>query len=248
MTIPDLDGCPWPCDPACLGESWEADFEEPVKARAIALASNTLRRLTAYRVGGCPVTIRPCTQGSLRSAGFYGFWYDRDWHPVNWAGQWYNACGCDFTCSHTRIKLPAPNGGVTQVKVDGGVLVEGTDYWVDGLEVIRMGGEGWPVAQNLDLPDTQAGTFSITYYDSFQPDGLGAYACGLLAREFALACRDGKCKLPSTVTSIVRQGASFTIPSGAFPDGITGIREVDAYVATWNPSGRTQGPRVWSAP
>lgn len=246
VTIPEPDGCAWPVDPACLGESWEADFDEPTKARAVALAGNTLRRLTGYRVGGCPETIRPCTSACLRSCGYYGFWYDQNWHPVTWGGTWYNVCGCDTTCSHTRIKLPAPNGGVVEVKVDGSVLVEDTDYWVDGLEVIRMGGQVWPLAQNLDLPDTEAGTFSITFYNSFQPDGLGAYACGLLAREYALACRDGKCRLPATVTAVVRQGVSYTLPAGSFPNGETGIREVDAYIAMWNPNHRTQPPRVWA--
>lgn len=247
MTIPDYDGCPWPVDPACLGESWEADFEEPVKTRAVSLAGNTLRRLTAYRVGGCPETIRPCNQSCLRSTGYSWYGYDQSWHPINWGGRWFNVCGCDFGCRHTRITLPAPNGGVSEVKVDGDVLVEGTDYWVDGLDVIRMGGEAWPLMQDLDLPDTEAGTFSITYANSFPVDGNGAYACGLLARQYALACTgDGKCKLPSTVTQVVRSGISYSLPAGAFPNGETGIREVDAYIAMWNPAHRQQGTRVWA--
>lgn len=245
MTIPDYDGCPWPVDPACLGESWEADFEEPVKTRAIALASNTLRRLTGYRVGGCPVTIRPC---GVYSWADYQRWPNYGgWLPVNWSGTWHNTpCGPDCRHSPKRIRLTAPNGGVEQIKVDGSVLVEGTDYWVDGLEVIRMGDQSWPTTQNLDLPDTEVGTFSITYYDSFVVDGAGAYACGILAREFALACSGKQCRLPATITSIVRQGASFTIPSGSFPGGLTGIREVDAYVSTWNPNHRSTPLRVWA--
>ena len=33
-----------------------------VQDRAPGLASATLRRLTGYRVGGCPITVRPCMQ------------------------------------------------------------------------------------------------------------------------------------------------------------------------------------------
>lgn len=247
MAIPDYDGCPWPVDPACLGESWEADFSEEVKTRSIALAGNTLRRLTAYRVGGCPVAIRPCTQSVLRGFGYYAFWYDSGWHPMNWSGVWVNSCGCDRTCTHSRITLPAPNGGQVVVKVDGVELTENTDYWIDDLDVVRMGGLAWPLSQNLDLPDTEVGTFSITYLNSFPVDGLGAYACGLLARQYALACTgDGKCKLPATVTSVVRQGVSYTLAAGSFPNGETGIREVDAYIGLWNPAHRKQGPKVWA--
>ena len=61
MTIDPIptSGCPWPVDPACLGEKWD-ELDPEVQERATGLASATLRRLTGYRVGGCPVTVRPC--------------------------------------------------------------------------------------------------------------------------------------------------------------------------------------------
>src|SRR5690242_903446 len=133
MTMPDLDGCPWPVDPACLTDEWETNYVDPVKARAIALAGNTLRRLTGYQVGGCPVTVRPC--GAPRS--LIGWPNYSPWRPLNWNGEWSNACGCRDLCRHRskRVELEAPNGGVEQVKLDGVALVADVDYWVDGLDV-----------------------------------------------------------------------------------------------------------------
>jgi hypothetical protein len=36
------------------------------------------------------------------------------------------------------------------------------------------------------------------------------------------------------------------IAGGAFPDGFTGIREVDAYIALYNPKAIRQRATVWS--
>jgi hypothetical protein len=36
------------------------------------------------------------------------------------------------------------------------------------------------------------------------------------------------------------------IQSGVFPHGLTGIREVDAFIGLWNPNGLTAGAKVWS--
>jgi hypothetical protein len=36
------------------------------------------------------------------------------------------------------------------------------------------------------------------------------------------------------------------IATGAFPGGFTGIREVDAFIAIWNPNAVREQTRVWS--
>lgn len=257
MPVPDFSGCPWPIDPACLEDTWESDFTEEVQERSIALASSTLRRLCGYRVGGCPRTVRPCRKSCLggmaiRGNGWGGFDYSySSFSPRLWAGTWTNACGCGGSCGHTEVNtitLPGPVMSVIEVKVDGVALVEGTDYWVnDDHQLIAIGRE-WPTIQDLTLPPDSAGTFSVTYMDSYPVDGQGAYAAGKLAMEFAKACTNsaGKCNLPPTVTNLVRQGVSYSLVSGSFPNGETGIREVDNYIATWNPKHRMQGTQVWS--
>lgn len=71
VAAPEYDVCLWPIDPACKTEEWNA-LNEVDQRRALALASSTLRRLTGYRVGGCPVTIRPAGGPARRSTALCG--------------------------------------------------------------------------------------------------------------------------------------------------------------------------------
>jgi len=253
MTLPGYAACPWPADTTCCSE-W-ASYDPAVQTRAIALASATLARLTAYRVTNCTVVVRPCkasvacTYSMPRFTSYYGdYSYYRPW--INESGSWVNSCNCLRDCSCTvlcEVRLPAPVGRVDAVKVNGAVIPT-TNYRLDGDRLIWTGATAcpWPTCQNLNLPDTAADSFSVTYVNGPAPDGMGAYAAGVLACEFAKACSGGKCRLPSGVTAVVRQGVTLNLETGAFPSGFTGIREVDTYIALWNPKGRTQISSVWS--
>lgn len=257
MTNP-TPGCDWPIDTACFDESW-ANLDSDIQARSITLASNTLRRLTGYRVGGCPITVRPCKRsGCFPGMASWAYGYMADayghfagyWPHINEAGFWVNSCGCGGDCSDTvlcEIALPEPVGAVTQVKVNGSV-VNPTFYRVDRNRLVWVDSStcAWPAVQDMGKPDTAADTFSVTYLNSYPVDSLGAYAAGVLAMEFAKACTGGKCRLPTGVTTVARQGVSYDITKGSFPDGFTGIREVDGYIALWNPQGRRQATTVWS--
>jgi hypothetical protein len=243
-------GCPWPVDPACLGDAWDA-LDPEVQDRAVGLASATLRRLTGYRVGGCPVTVRPCRQSCTDTLAMPSYWsvMGRGFMPfITAGGAWINSCGCTTDCACEvlcEVNLPGPVGGVQSVKVDG---AEVTDYSLYGNKIVWNGTGDcpWPVCQNLTLADDQPGTFSVTYLNSYPVDTLGAYACGVLAYEFAQACAGNKCRLPTNIVSMTRQGVTMEIASGSFPGGFTGIREVDAYVAIYNPRGLREQTRVWS--
>lgn len=248
--VPEYGGCPWPIDPACLADDW-ALLDPDVQARSIMLASSTLTRLTGYRVGGCPITVRPCKRSCANTV--IPYYTAHAWMNPHIAanGMWVNSCGCTTDCSCTElceITLPGPVGGVTEVKVDGTVVPD-TDYRVDGQRLVWIGTGAclWPVCQNLAAADDQPGTFSVTYLNSYPVDALGAYAAGVLANEFAKACTGSKaCRLPSNVAAVTRQGVSFDLTPGTFPDGFTGIREIDAYVSLWNPKPIRQAPQVWS--
>lgn len=244
------DTCPWPVDEACLPAEWEA-MDTDLKDRSIALASATLHRLTGYRVGGCPITVRPCKPGCAGTAlsaytwaaGGHGMW------PMNFAGTWVNSCGCHTDCSCTtlcEIRLPEPVGDIVEVKLDGAV-VPAADYRADRNSLVWTGAGDcpWPACQDL-AADDGPGTFRVTYFNSYPVDGLGAYAAGVLAAEFAKACSGGRCRLPATVTTVSRQGVTYDVNAGTFPDGTTGIREVDAYIGMWNPDHLRQQTRVWS--
>lgn len=246
-------GCDWPIDETCLGDEW-AELETPIQVRSLALAANTLRRLTGYRVGGCPITVRPCRQ-ACGSGARWGYSYsDYGWFQpyIGTDGAWRNNCGvCQTDCScSTRcsVDLPGPVGQVYEVKVDG-VIIDEADYRVlfgNSLTWTSSDDCPWPTCQDLTLADTEENTFSVQYLNSYPVDGLGAYAAGLLAREYAAACMGDTCSFPATVTAITRMGTTYEIPTGSFPNGMTGIREVDAYIALWNPKNLTQNSTVWS--
>ena len=249
--VPEVETCAWPVDPACLTDEWSA-LDPSVQERAILLASATLHRLTGYRVGGCPVTVRPCKAGCAEGYPSYyaltGQWMSPH---IGVNGSWINSCGCTGSCSCValcEVELPAPVSDVYEVAVDG-IVVPAEDYRVDGNRLVWIGSDEcpWPVCQDLSKPDTEPGTFSVTYLNGYPVDAIGAYAAGIMSLEFARACTgSNKCRFPATVTAVSRQGVSFEIVSGSFPDGFTGIREVDAFIALWNPTPIRQQTQVWS--
>jgi hypothetical protein len=99
----------------------------------------------------------------------------------------------------------------------------------------------------MSLDNDQPGTFSVSYFLGAAPDGLMQSMAGMLAVEYAKACLNEKgCRLPTGVTTISRQGVSMEIRSTMFEDGLTGIREVDAYVAALNPFKLKARPVVYS--
>lgn len=241
---------PFTPDLGCIGdEEWEA-FGPEVQARAVDLAWASMKFLSGGRLGYCAVTARPCKAG-CRDAG-WATPYGAAFVPVQSGGEWFNlACGCgasgDCGCSVVcEVAFPGAVAMVTEVLL-GGATLDPTAYrLLDANRLVRTDGDCWPVCQDLAAAPTEAGTFAVSYVPGIVPGPAGLWAVGLLAVEFARACTGGKCRLPSSVTSLSRQGVSFEFSQGMFAGGMTGIREVDAYVMSINPTHLKQPPRVWS--
>lgn len=228
VPIPELpDNC-WGTLDTSACPDW-GSYDPGVRDRATALATQTLRMLTGYQVGGCPITVRPQGRNAC-------------WEPsVDAYGVWRNS-GSTPT---TEVLLAAPVGRVDEVLVDG-IMLPVTSYRLDGVILVRTDGQAWPAVQDFTKDLTEEGTWGITYLNAYEVDGLGAYMAGVLACEFGKTLSGSKaCRLPDGVTSIARQGVTYDITPGAFPDGKTGIREVDAYIERYNPGGYQQGPRVY---
>lgn len=245
---PLYGGCVWPLTfSAAQQDDWDS-IDPVVQEQAAALASSTLERLTARRVGNCPIVVRPCRPEPLDP--FLGATYWQSGYvPVNYNGVWSNVCfGPGMSCAPCEVPLPPPVTTVLEVKVDGDVIPV-DDYRVDNVRYLTWQGTGdcpFPSTQDLSKPDTEVGTFSVTYLNAYPVDSLGAMAAGILALEFARALSDESCGLPPNVTQVVRQGVSFTLETGAFPSGMTGLREVDTFIGLWNPNNRSRGASVWS--
>lgn len=226
--------CAWEPDPACLGDKWDQLTPE-IQERSLMLATSALLDLTNYRVGTCPVTIRPCAP--IPRCGCAG-----GWTPYLRNGQWFNGC-CNAPCAPLHeYEIPGPVGFIDSLLVDGDeVDLWNGDWRIDnGNILVWQGGGSSPIpeTQDLNLPDTEPGTWSITYSRSYPVGPDGRLAVAQLALEFAEACKPkGKCSLPRGVVNVVRHGVSFTVDAGMFVNGLTGIHIVDAYITKWNPAG-----------
>ena len=229
----------------------------PKIARAEAFAWNLLAALTAYRIGVCPITVRPCAAaceppsgfrvaivGGGQYAGLPSMTIGR-MAPYISGGLWYNACGCRrdlCSCSAlSEVILPGPVGSVVSVTIDGTALPRAA-YRVDnGNRLVRLDGETWPVCQDM----TSDG-FQVTYYRGARPNMMTNAAAGALASEFYASSTGGECRLPGNVTSVTTQGSSYEFEPTDYPEGKTGIPEVDAVIRIYNPYGLKAAPIVMS--
>ena len=225
--------CVWEPDPACLGEKWDA-LDSEVQERSLLLATGSLQALTLNRVGTCPITIRPCPTDPRCGCG---------WNPHIRNGQWVNSCLCQTTCAPlSEVDIPGPVGYIDELRIDGvSVDLESGDWRLDDGHLLVWQGDGpspIPETQDLNKPDTEPGTWSITYSRSYPVLADAKIAVAYLAMEFAKACAPkGSCSLPRGVTNVVRNGVSFTIEAGLFPGGLTGIEIVDQFILKWAPAG-----------
>jgi len=247
MDICYPDGTDWGC---ALNQQQIDSLDPDIRARSEALAWSTLSALLGYRVSLCPVVLRPCLAG----CGPLGTYYSAaesggggTFQPHISGGRWYNGCGCTTDCSCTslcEVVMPAPVGAIVSVKLNGATLAPSA-YRVDnGNRLVRTDGDCWPSCQ--DMTSTGQGSFIVSFHPYLAPNDLLRYAAGLLANEFYRACTGEACRLPSGVTGISRNGISMTIPSGLFPNGGTGIREIDAIIRMYNPNGLKMTARVVS--
>jgi hypothetical protein len=146
----------------------------------------------------------------------------------------------EWTSPEARIRLRArPVTEIHTIRLDNGTIVSPKDYvLVDNSTVQFYNASLWN-PYNVE----------ITYSYGTPPPVAGKMAARTLAREFAkLWAGDEDCALPRRITSISRQGVSYTLlDSQDFIDEIkTGVYEVDLFLKTANPAKATQRSRVFS--
>lgn len=223
--------------------------------QAAAWATDVLYAVTARQFRGIAFdTIRPARTG-CQCWGLAGVALPLTWG--NWAGYfgWGHwdlpipqGCG-----ALSEIKLAYPVSQVLQVKVDGSVL-PASSYRVDEERMlVRLADpdgtqQRWPSCQDLRLPDTAAGTWSVEYTWGQSPPQLALDAAKELACQLSQAASGGACALPTGTTRVSRAG--ITIDRGILAnwakDGSTGLPLVDAAIRAYNPNGLTMRPAVFS--
>lgn len=235
MTTCDPWPITWTCDVDCLSPT--------VTGTAVDVASELLYALSGRQFGTCTETLRPCR----KNCDPYMAWFQVDTYPLPAliGGKWYNlGCGiCGDVCSCTEMSeviLPGDVVSIVSIKMDGTPMVTGA-YRVDnGNRLLRTDGGRWPACQNMNLPDTQAGTWSVTAVTGHPVPSGGSLAAGELACELSKALvGDTGCRLPRGVTQVARQGVTINYAkvTDALKEGLTGLYLVDLFLHTYNPNG-----------
>lgn len=204
--------------------------------------------------GECERTVRPCRGDSC----LFGIQVLSRGHLVGWTGwRWDNyECGCTPT---SRVKLSGRVKEILEVRVDG-VVLDPSQYFLQGKRwLIRRSPHRWPVCQTIGLPDTEPGTWSVTYSYGKNPPVIGQGAARALACEIVKSCTPGaECLIPPGATRITRQGITFErsqfmrLRSGPRLKGQvgvfwqTGIQEVDFFLNGINPNGIPRRATFWS--
>lgn len=240
----------YPCD--------VAGVDSALLARALRFATEVVWALSGRQFGLCTVTLRPCRR-DCSDVSPYG-WSWSEWPagltyptPALIGGAWFNlVCGgCGDNCSCNRVSevdLPAPVHDVVQVKVDGTPLVTGAYRLDDNRHLVRIDGGEWPRCNDLNRSDAQIGTWSVTArFGQDVPEG-GAWAVGELTCQYVAGATGADCRLPQSVTQLVRQGVTiqFDIVSELLKEGLTGLYFVDSFITTWNPSHLRRRSRTYS--
>jgi hypothetical protein len=208
--------------------------------------------------GSCQKTVRPCSTRSICDVQILSRGHIVNWGGSSWLDDGAPYCGCRPLSS---VLLPGyPVREIVEVKIDG-VVVDPDTYRLDGWrELVRTREFSiddvnlWPTCQAMDLPDTEPGTFSVTYLFGIDPPQAGRAAAAELACELYKLCSDGnvECALPRGVTRVVRQGVTFERPaflSWAFDRKLgwrTGLPRVDLFLSAYNPAGIPRRPTFWS--
>ena len=228
--------------------------EIPISGAAISgdmlmAATEILWSKSGRQFDSCTQVLRPCNKdcwgGVWPFGGGWGEWQTGWPYPYNFNGQWFNlGCGgCPGTCSCSVIyeaQMPAPIANIVEILIDGSPLVSGSYTVYDHQMLIRTDGQPWPMCNDLNLPNTAVGTWSVEVEFGTEVPKSGQLAVGELALQLINAlCDVDACSLPKPVQQLVRQGVSLTFldPNEIFADGRVGLYFCDLFISTFNPGG-----------
>lgn len=250
----------WPVDRTKLPALPDVDdpaYQAALDAQnsAIRIATQILWALTGRQFGVCETKARPCTPGITRPPYLTGWSPDRGFNGrpyLVWSGTGWStdACGCGQVCVASgpyAAHLPGPvypedaQHPITVV-VGGDVLDR--EHWTLEGDVLYRRDAPWP-SQNLGKPEGDDCTWSVIYWRGLKvPDFVGLYV-GTLANELLAASAGENCRLPASVRRVSRQGVSMEIdPASVVSAGLTGLMEIDRWIASVNPHRLMQPPSV----
>lgn len=215
---------------------------------AVQVASNLLWAMSGRKYTGVTtVTERyTCTLRNNRMGPS-----EKTSSPVLFGGDVYNIPASDYDeyseltsdglSPDSRIKLRGgPVTKVHAVRNRLGKIIDPSSYYLVDKSTLHV---------RAGTPWTPCNT-EVTYSYGIPVPVAGKMAARKLALEFArLWSGDEDCELPQRVTSVSRQGVSYTIiDNQEFIDELrTGLYEIDLFLKTVNPDNARRKARVFSA-
>ena len=146
------------------------------------------------------------------------------------------------------LPLPDSDPTVVEVVVDGVVLSASEYRLVDGNLLVRTG-SAWPTGNDLELDDTEEGTWSVTVEFGAAPNRLTKIATMSLVRELGAPYIGMAPSLPDGVTSASIQGASISLETAAerLRDGIEDATQaVQRFLGIYGRRGAGGVSGVWA--
>jgi hypothetical protein len=221
-----------------------AKAEESVDLTSVCLvASQILYILSGRRYGIRTETLRPVA--GQRNCG-WGDLMRMQYMSANWLWLYRSNEGAP-----SSLQLKSPVQTITSVKVDGVVLDPSAYQLYDNRSLVRLQDSSgttlrWPIYQRLELPDTEVGSFAITYsWGTPVPEG-GKLAAQVFATELARYLNRDESAFSDRTISVTRQGVSQALDPTPFLTGSTGLYFVDSWLKTVNPSGGRRRPSITS--
>lgn len=211
---------PWATSADVTGPCADYSFDTDYLDIGLQIASDVLFELTGRRFPGvCVDTIRPPSECECS----------------------HDHCGCGYV---SEYRLPGfPVVSVEEILVDGAVIPQAR-YRVDNYALLVYQPDpaatsdpiaAWPRRQRLGYPTTEDGTWQITYMFGAMPPAGGVRAAAHYGCQLAMGMAgSSECALDPNVRSIVRQNLTIAVadPSTLVEDGLTGLSDVDAWVAS----------------
>ncbi len=264
----DIEQLPW-VQEAVEKRTAKGQLEEgqvaAICAQAASAASDVLYELSGKMFPGIcgPVTVRPVSRPTDVDTRSWGATLS----TVGWvASQGFASAYGSFnpnvlahfgSMEPPTIDLPYPVREITLIKIDGEVIPADEYELRDFRSLVRIRPSastvpvarwGWPTSQIMDLPDTEPGTFSVTYTFGNDAPQMGLLAAKKLAESLVLPQLGDDTHYPKRITQMARQGVTAQVRdvTDLLNKGLSGIYEVDLFVTTYNPHKLQRQSAVWS--
>jgi hypothetical protein len=144
-----------------------------------------------------------------------------------------STCRCRATCCcepKEAVRLPGryPALEVSSVIVDGVLLDPSAYILLNGRWLTRIDGGRWPRCNDV----TDADSFEVEWVFGRAVTPGGRNAASKLVAEMGAACSNLDCQIPQRVTTIQREGVTYTIIDSfnMLTEGRTGVYEVDLWL------------------